>query len=299
MPSRTVSFPSLAERLSLEADALAQNLADMVRSVPAAYENHRRGDFVIVGMADFQFQSPDAATIKMRNEINRQYGEWREVFRLLFATATDDIRERVKDAENEIANWIELGNNFKITSNREQNALAGLAAFDSVRRLLELVRDDEGSVVIVPDTNALVEVTDPRAYEHIASAQTYAFALLPTVLREMDNLKRTHRDADYRAKVTKAITRIKGWRVQGRLTDGVTVDKTITVKAFAKEPNFANTLHWLDRDNQDDRIVAATLDLQIQQPRSIVIIVTGDISLQNKAEAARLPYAETPNPPNP
>jgi len=76
---------------------------------------------------------------------------------------------------------------------------------------------------------------------------------------------------------------------------GVTVNKTVTVKMVAAEPNFDNTLKWLHCDNIDDQIIASVLEIQKGNPSSIVIITTSDINLQNKAEMANLPYAETPN----
>ena len=65
------------------------------------------------------------------------------------------------------------------------------------------------------------------------------FLLLPTVLAELDTLKNNHRNSDFRKKVNKVIARVKGWRTQGTLRNGVTVSGTITVKAVASEPDMA------------------------------------------------------------
>ena len=46
----------------------------------------------------------------------------------------------------------------------------------------------------------------------------------------------------------------------------------------------------------DDRIVAAALRLQSDHPAGVVVLVTADLNLQNKAAAAGLPYAEPPAP---
>ena len=54
------------------------------------------------------------------------------------------------------------------------------------------------------------------------------------------------------------------------------------------------TLGWLDPSNNDDRIIANALELQRTYPSDKVVLVTGDINLQNKAELAKLPYAEPP-----
>jgi predicted ribonuclease YlaK len=72
---------------------------------------------------------------------------------------------------------------------------------------------------------------------------------------------------------------------------------SITIRLLQAEPDFDSTLSWLQRDNDDDRIIAATLEYQRQVPSSIVVLVTEDINMQNKAEAAKLPYDELPGAP--
>jgi predicted ribonuclease YlaK len=72
----------------------------------------------------------------------------------------------------------------------------------------------------------------------------------------------------------------------------VTVDSYIKVSAAYQEPDMDNTLSWLDRDNCDDRIVASVLAVQAEHPNSKVTLVTGDINLQNKADAAFIEVKE-------
>jgi len=72
----------------------------------------------------------------------------------------------------------------------------------------------------------------------------------------------------------------------------VTVEKTIKLKMVASEPNFDRTLSWLDRENNDDRIIASALEIQRDNPSSAVCLVTSDINLQNKIEMARLTYID-------
>jgi len=105
-------------------------------------------------------------------------------------------------------------------------------------------------------------------------------------LGELDELKMLHRNPEVREKAQKVITRIKGWRAQGPLLEGVLVDKTIQVRAIHDEPNVANSLSWLDPSNKDDRIIATTLHIQSRAPSARIVLVTGDINLQNKSDAA-------------
>jgi len=95
--------------------------------------------------------------------------------------------------------------------------------------------------------------------------------------------------------VQSIITRLKGLRRQGNMHEGVKVNKVITVKMSAHEPDFKKTLSWLDPTNKDDCIIAATLEVQREEPSSIVVLVTNDINHQNKAEMANLPFIEPPD----
>ncbi|MDB5978273.1 MAG: hypothetical protein JWR07_5033 [Nevskia sp.] len=121
---------------------------------------------------------------------------------------------------------------------------------------------------------------------------TFEFLLLPTVLKELDGLKMLHRNPEVRDKAKRAITRIKGWRAQGPLLEGVIADKTIRIRAVHNEPDVSKSISWLDPKNEDDRIIASILQIQAARPTARVLLVTGDINLQNKADAAMIEIAE-------
>lgn len=53
--------------------------------------------------------------------------------------------------------------------------------------------------------------------------------------------------------------------------------------------------NWLDPYSKDDRLIGSCLELQFQNTAVNVMIVTGDINLQNKAEMALLPFCEPPS----
>jgi len=65
---------------------------------------------------------------------------------------------------------------------------------------------------------------------------------------------------------------------------------------IATEPSVETTLPWLDLENNDDRFLAAVIEVMRNRPRSPVIIISRDINLQNKAEFARVPFVEPPEP---
>ena len=150
------------------------------------------------------------------------------------------------------------------------------------------------SIVIIPDTNSLIILPDLAKYKKLGNDK-FILLLTPTVLSELDKLKTIHRDEDFRKRINSIINRIKGFRNQGSLLEGVIIDKTITLKMMAKEPDFNKTLSWLDKENNDDRIIASIIEYQVENPSHKVYLVTSDLNLQNKAEMAKLPYYETPN----
>lgn len=146
--------------------------------------------------------------------------------------------------------------------------------------------------MVIPDTNAIVGNPDPADFRTLAGGGSFTFLLLPTVLSELDQLKNNHRNEAFREKVKKVITRIKGWGKQGSLLEGVTVNKNITVKAVANDPKMEHALSWLDSEIMDDRIVASVMEIQAAMPTADVMLVTGDINLLNKAQAAKIQIGE-------
>lgn len=119
------------------------------------------------------------------------------------------------------------------------------------------------------------------------------------MLGELDELKIAHKNPDVRERAKRAIARIKGWRDQARraggtLNDGTVVDRSITIQSLHVEPDVNNSLSWLDGSVADDRIIAAVLALTAEHPAARVVLVTGDVNLQNKADAAMVEAADTP-----
>ena len=283
---------STAERLRFDLDSLTQRLGVLVRELPVE-QMERFDEVVIVGFPDYWWGERTAEQLNTQLTIKRDYEEWFEVFRSVFSKATDDLDRRIQEADLEFRKWVELGHNYSLRpdpSSNEKELQDDAQPFFDLLTVIETGGPMES--VLVPDTNAIISNPDPTQYRAINGDHSFTFLLLPTVIAELDVLKNTHRNPDFREKVHKTITRVKGWRYQGSLLDGVTVDKTITVRAVATEPDMLNTLSWLDKDNKDDRIIASALDVQSSYPNARVVLVTGDINLLNKADLARIETAD-------
>jgi hypothetical protein len=168
----------------------------------------------------------------------------------------------------------------------------------SIEDLLALVGglhdDSEGLTLLVPDTNALLSgpALESWCYEDMDAFQ---IVLVPSVLAELDELKISHHNPEVRDKAKALIRQVKELRRRGTLIDGVTVVRDrITLRALAVEPNLDASFPWLDRTNDDDRILASCVEVMRAHPRCVVLLVTGDINLQNKAEFALVPFIESP-----
>lgn len=285
-------MPPIALRLRSDLEALTDRIADLVRELPIeCFKRH--GGVNIIMAADYYWGEATSEQLNDQLAIKRDYEEWFDIFKSVFAQATDDINRRIDEADRLIRQWIELKRNWSISHDRAANEEKLRADAKHFHEMLAIL-DANGptDTILIPDTNAIIGEPDPIHYKTIACEDSFVFLLLPTVLAELDALKINHRYPDFRKKVNKVITRIKGWRKQGGLREGVTVDRTVTVRAFASEPDMDNTLSWLDESSSDDRIIASVLEVQSNQPKARVVLVTGDINLLNKADVARIETAE-------
>ena len=285
-------MPSIAARLQSDLDALTDRIADLVRELPIEHFDRDSGSVVFMD-PDYCWGEATSEQLNDQLAIKRDYEEWFDIFKSVFAQATDDLNRRIKEADSRVRQWIELKPNWSISRDRaanEEKLRADVRLFHEMLAILDA--NEPAATILIPDTNAIIGEPSPIHYKGIASDDTFVFLLLPTVLAELDALKNNHRNPDFRKKVNKVIARVKGWRIQGGLREGVTVDRTITVKAVASEPKMGKTLSWLDENNRDDRIIASVLEVQTTYPNARVVLVTGDINLSNKADVARIDTAE-------
>ena len=149
---------------------------------------------------------------------------------------------------------------------------------------------ENGMYILVPDTNALLINPDIEKWK-FENISKFEILIIPTVSSELDKLKINHRNQSVRNKSKKIIRKFSEYRRRGKLTKGVTIVKNkINLRAFAIEPDFSNTLSWLDARNNDDRIIASFIEIMRLNPYSKVVLLTNDFNLQNKAEFAKIPY---------
>ena len=257
---------STVSRLKSALYSLTERSVELIRTVPIERLNRHSG--VVFLAPDYYWGEASDEQLNQQLQIKRDYDVWIQSFQLLFRGSADDLTRRIKEYDKEVRTWIELKANWSLTFDRDDNEEKLRAASKQLADLMAIVASADGERILVPDTNVIANEPDPTKYRHIAGHNIYVFLLLPTVLAELDALKNAHQNPNFREKVKKAIARIKGWRTQGSLLAGVTVYKTITVRAIGTEPDIKNSLSWLDKENRDDRIIASVLEVQSDHPTS-------------------------------
>jgi len=233
-----------------------------------------------------------ATDSKLQMELLKLYNSYFEKVSLLLCHASENDRKKIEASNNSIINLIEQKPRKAPASSESAIRIINdnFKVFDNY---LELLSSTSNQIILIPDTNSLLIQPEPIKYSTLIGTNEFIFLLTPTVLSELDKLKMFHRDENFRKKAKSVIRRIKGYRNQGDILFGVTLNKTVRLKMIAIEPNFKNTLEWLDENNMDDRIIATALETQINNPSDTVAIVTADINLQNKAELASLEFYDT------
>ena len=289
-----MSHKSVALRLRNELSTVVAGLSELIKSLPIRRLDRFGGGILIVA-PEFYFAERSAEQQANQLALKRRYDVLMEILTVILRGATNDLLNRLEDADKHFRDWLELNGSWSVTQNAPENAKRSETAAQPLLQILDVLDlASKHELILTPDTNSLLSTADPVDYRKVAHQDSFVFMLFPTVLGELDHLKIEHRNPDVRDKAKKIITRIKGWRNQGSLAAGVIVDKSIAVKASHSEPDMAKTLSWLDANNRDDRIVASILALQGEHPSAHVILVSDDINLLNKADAALIETADAP-----
>jgi len=157
-------------------------------------------------------------------------------------------------------------------------------------RLAALLTEDRWATRIVLDTNVLIDNPDLTAFLSVLR-NGYLIHLLPVVLRELDDLKRSGRTPELREAAQRANRRLKGVRSNGGAGE-IKVQGSVSLMFEYIEPRSDALPDWLDLTVPDDRFVASALLIQSRHPGSAVYAATSDINLQTKLAAVSLPFVD-------
>lgn len=291
----TPAPPTYLDRLRsdldlMEADFL-QVLADsQIRNVDP---NRHSNGIVHFGAPKWGWVPSSPELEARRMELLGRVREWEPLFRLLFPHPTPEVTKRLDKSLALLQRWLERPRDTTIPATVEGAAGKIKEAAATLRKLGELLPEDEWPVRVTVDTNMLLDDPDVAIYTSVLGKR-YMVHLFPVVLRELDDKKLAGRTPDLRDAAKKADRRLKGLRTNGNVLRGVRVAGDVNAIFEHIEPKGDTLPNWLDLDVPDDRFVASTLLLQSRHPGSAVYAATRDINLQTKLAAVGLPFFEAP-----
>jgi len=252
---------------------------------------------IFVGFGTHSWQPLTVDGLRLQSRIREEFERFHAVLSCLLRKQSASVRSSLKQTSSKIKKLIDQQGGTYCHSCKQAAIDFKEAVNEQVQMLTHLFDAADGDHVYVPDTNALLYNTQLEEWRFDDSAK-FVLLLMPTVLSELDSLKVTGKSDAVREKANKLVRQVMEYRRRGNLNDGVILRKdSHRLRTIAIEPDFANSLPWLDPNNNDDRILAGFVEAMRQHPRCPVILVTRDINLTNKADYARLPCIQPPGPP--
>ena len=285
---------SVAERMAGEAKELLAGVAELLGpDVPLRDINDDRSGVILMG-ASYAYPELTVEQKRLRSRLLERHRSHFAMARSLLLGQTQAVLETLVQNEKAVLEVVENEYLTWHSSTGEALNAVKLALHETNEALANLDDPAEGSVLLVPDTNALIASPALQSWS-FADIPCFEVLLVPTLLGELDQLKMDHRNQAVRDKAQAVIRQVKEFGRRGNLTDGVPLVKgASTLRSFAKEPNVVEALPWLDPTVPDDRILASTVEAMRAHPRSTVLLVSGDINLQNKAAFAGIGFLEPP-----
>jgi hypothetical protein len=288
---------TVTDNLQEMAGGIQKLLEDLLLNHSSMYVWNRAGGSVVVISAygNYAYRELDEAGRKLQSKVLEEYCRFYALVNVLLKGQPKASLKILSDSDTVLTRTIEQEHTWcKNTREAFERAVESLQA--QLNLLKHLYDSSDGEAAYVPDTNALLYNPTLEAWA-FEKTPRFTLILVPAVLSELDTLKVNHRNETVRRKAETLIRQIKEYRRRGNLTRGVPVVKDkIDIVGIATEPSMETTLPWLDLENNDDRLLAAVIEVMRGRPRSPVIIVSRDINLQNKAEFARVPFVEPPEP---
>lgn len=288
---------TVSELVSERGAELLSLLEMLLRDHSSLYLWNRPGSGILNVSGDHAYRVLEVDGKQLQAQLLEEYTDFADLVGVLLRTQPDKARKAHEKRRKAVLAAITQEGSTWHKSIDEEWASASKALrsqIESIRNLYSA--SSEGTVVVVPDTNALLwnPGLEDWSFTDIRSFDVW---LVPVVLGELDSLKVNHRNAEVREKAEALVRRIKGYRDRGNLRDGVPLRTGLSrLFSVAVEPDFGASLPWLDSSNADDRLVATFIEVMRRNPRSPVVLVTRDLNLQNKMEFGRLPFMEPPDP---
>lgn len=295
MSARATRPPSYLARLLAELDEISVGYAGvMSASAIRNIDRSPRGSGIVFYGASRGWAESDPGLEAARMELLRLVRNWEPRFRLLFPHPTPAVSKRLDEHTGRLEGWlVRKPGEHGIPSTIAAAAAVVEADVADLCELARLLPPDEYAVRLAVDTNTLIDNPD-LAVHAIALGRRYMVHLLPVVLREIDDLKRSGKTPQLREAAQRADRRLKGLRDNGDVLSGVRVAGEVHAVFEHTEPKDDRLPSWLDLAVPDDRFAASCLLLQSEHPGSALYVATSDLNLQTKLAAIGLPFIELP-----
>lgn len=287
---------TVAEQVGLWAEEICAQLG-VLRGKSHLYRfiNQDHYDGVLWAGGDYAWTTLDAEGAITQSRLFDEYRRFSEYLRAILCRQPSQTLARLDSAMKTVLHVVQQDGSFLFDDNAEPHFERAMAAVREQAQLVASLHSVGDTVVrLVPDTNALIFNPALESWT-VDGAARFSIVLLPAVLAELDELKINHRNPEVRDKANGVIRKIKEYRRRGSIIAGVpVVAGRIEILAVAVEPDLEFAPSWFDPRNRDDRILAAILEIMRLNPTSQVLLMTGDINMQTKAEYSRIPFCEPP-----
>jgi hypothetical protein len=231
---------------------------------------------------------------RVQSRLLKELDEYSALLDVLVVLAPSETRKEVEQATKTLDDIADRAGGSWYGSIDDVRNAAGEAIAACLEALESLDDPSDGVPIFVPDTNAVVWSPGVDAWT-FANARRFHVILTATFLSELDDLKTLKRSDDVRDTAAAVINTIQDYLRRGDVHAGVTLSANrSTIAMRAAEPDFSRTLPRLDRTVKDDRLIAETIEIIREHPRSPVAIVTADVNLKNKAAAAGIGFVDPP-----
>lgn len=225
----------------------------------------------------------------------RMLRDWEPRFRLLFPHSTPEVAKRIDKATEHLHRWLQReADDHSIPPTIETARTKVAESVDELRAVARLLPPDDWPIRLVVDTNTVIDDPDLGRYVVVLGPR-YLVHVLPVVLGEIDDLKRSGRIPELREAARRADRRLKPLRDNGDVRVGARVAGDVFAIFEHTEPRMEGLPGWLDLSVPDDRLVASVLLLQSAHPGSAVHVATSDLNLQTKLSAVAIPFVEMPS----
>lgn len=285
---------TISEKINKDLTSLCGQLVDFIKTNTRLKRVFFPGDMSFSTSGDFKFEDlkPEAAPVQDR--LYKRFNKTFDLIEFLLAGSPVDHAKEYKTNRDIIIKFI-LQNSMTWCHSTNEITEKTEEAIKNIQTILNTLFVAGNQVpLFIPDTNALYANPEIETWT-FENVDKFEIIITPSVLKDLDKHKIEHRNDTIRTKASKLINKIKEFRRRGKLTEGVVVTKDkINLRTIATEPDFSKALQWLDKTNDDDRLIAEILEIMKQNCDCPVFIVTADINLQNKCEFIDLPFLEPP-----